>query len=368
MIVGGLLTAAAFVMAGFIQLQVENSLESVLPLDTSELRFLNGLPCTIDVTAKFNNDSGLNSVSYTMQPLDATRDHVVASGHYDLTFTPEGLCFGVSQESVTLPVVLTHDQQGLMVVGANGKLTATFAQYPRSMQAEQGGALVNVFYAGVSLPSEESYNLELQSEDGHTKYTYNVSTSPQNTPFIEVLPKLYRLQYPVNATYSESLSGDLELEGGAIYTILVHDQTGLQATLYQHRPANQVSILLQVPQYVIITAGEVMFSVTGIQFAYSQAPQSMKSVLQAGWLTTVAVGNLVVVIVAELALFKSRAAELFMFAVLMAVDMLIFAIMAHYYIYVDQNADYVEFEDVKEDKAEPPSDKPASDQAQDSHI
>ena len=33
---------------------------------------------------------------------------------------------------------------------------------------------------------------------------------------------------------------------------------------------NSVSIFLQVPMYVAITAGEVMFCVTGLEFAYSQ--------------------------------------------------------------------------------------------------
>ena len=33
---------------------------------------------------------------------------------------------------------------------------------------------------------------------------------------------------------------------------------------------NSVSIFLQVPMYIIITAGEVMFSITGLEFAYSQ--------------------------------------------------------------------------------------------------
>ncbi len=87
--------------------------------------------------------------------------------------------------------------------------------------------------------------------------------------------------------------------------------------------ANDVHIAWQVPQYFFITAGEVMFSITGLEFSYSQvspsnvlyfklvsinviflcfcvqAPASMKSVLQAGWLMTVAFGNVIVLIVAE---------------------------------------------------------------------
>lgn len=34
--------------------------------------------------------------------------------------------------------------------------------------------------------------------------------------------------------------------------------------------ANDFHIAFQVPQYVLMTAGEVMFSITGLEFSYSQ--------------------------------------------------------------------------------------------------
>jgi len=34
--------------------------------------------------------------------------------------------------------------------------------------------------------------------------------------------------------------------------------------------ANDISVWYQFPQYIIITAGEVLFSVTGLSFAYTQ--------------------------------------------------------------------------------------------------
>ncbi|KAH7289647.1 hypothetical protein KP509_30G012700 [Ceratopteris richardii] len=77
----------------------------------------------------------------------------------------------------------------------------------------------------------------------------------------------------------------------------------------------QISILWQIPQYILITAGEVLFSITGLEFAYSQAPDSMKSVVQSFWLLTVAAGNLVtVVIVAMIEGKLTKANEFFFFA------------------------------------------------------
>lgn len=66
---------------------------------------------------------------------------------------------------------------------------------------------------------------------------------------------------------------------------------------YPNEKSKQISILWQVPQYAILTAAEVLFSVTGLEFAYSQAPISMKSVVQAIWCLTSAGGDLITIII-----------------------------------------------------------------------
>jgi len=53
-----------------------------------------------------------------------------------------------------------------------------------------------------------------------------------------------------------------------------------------------VSIVWQVAPYAFLTLGEVLVSATGLEFAYSQAPRSMKGVLMSFWLLAVTVGNL----------------------------------------------------------------------------
>ena len=52
------------------------------------------------------------------------------------------------------------------------------------------------------------------------------------------------------------------------------------------------SIAWQVLAYAILTAAEVMVSITGLEFAYTQAPKKMKSVIMALFLMSVALGNL----------------------------------------------------------------------------
>ena len=44
--------------------------------------------------------------------------------------------------------------------------------------------------------------------------------------------------------------------------------------------------------YVILTLGETMVSITGLEFSYTQAPNTMKSAVMALWLFTVSMGNL----------------------------------------------------------------------------
>lgn len=58
----------------------------------------------------------------------------------------------------------------------------------------------------------------------------------------------------------------------------------------------KLNIFFQIPQYLILTAGEILMSITGLQFAYSQSPETMKSLVFSGWLLTTALGNLYIMV------------------------------------------------------------------------
>ena len=73
----------------------------------------------------------------------------------------------------------------------------------------------------------------------------------------------------------------------------------------------RLSVAWQLVPYVALTIGEVLVSVTGLEFAYSQAPREMKGTIMSFWLLTTAAGNFVVAVVARLNVFSGAASFLF---------------------------------------------------------
>jgi len=53
------------------------------------------------------------------------------------------------------------------------------------------------------------------------------------------------------------------------------------------------SIWWQILAYVILSAAEVLVSITGLEYAYTHSPKSMKSTMTAVWLMVVSMGNLI---------------------------------------------------------------------------
>lgn len=98
--------------------------------------------------------------------------------------------------------------------------------------------------------------------------------------------------YPFFESRRFSLRPISRMVAGMVLCSLAFLFSGLlqQAIDSQGAPDQSLSILWQIPQNVVMTAGEIMFSITGLEFAYSQAPDSMKAVVQAAWLFTVSAG------------------------------------------------------------------------------
>lgn len=65
---------------------------------------------------------------------------------------------------------------------------------------------------------------------------------------------------------------DLTTVSGKVNHRLIYFSRILQLIIKKFADVSpkSISMLWQIPQYVTITAGEVLFSITGLEFAYSQ--------------------------------------------------------------------------------------------------
>lgn len=95
-----------------------------------------------------------------------------------------------------------------------------------------------------------------------------------------------------------------------------------------------LSVAWQLIPYVVLEAGEVMLSATALEFAFSQAPERMKSIIMSFWLMTISGGHFLVAVFTNL---NSRfvhargATEFYFYAVLMFLVAGIFIFLATRY-------------------------------------
>jgi len=97
------------------------------------------------------------------------------------------------------------------------------------------------------------------------------------------------------------------------------------------------SVAWQVPAYLLLSLGEVMVSVTALEFAYTQAPQRMKSIIMVLYLLPISVGNLFTAMVHRVIANADGTSKLpgawfyLFFAALMVVTVVVFALVARRY-------------------------------------
>ncbi len=112
----------------------------------------------------------------------------------------------------------------------------------------------------------------------------------------------------------------------------------------QIETGTQLSVLWQTVPYVILTAGEVLLSTTGLEFAFREAAPEMKSSIMSFWLLTVALGNLLVGVITKLGATPGSGeasvstGRFLMYAGLTFVVAIIFSLVARTYQYRDATA------------------------------
>ena len=131
------------------------------------------------------------------------------------------------------------------------------------------------------------------------------------------------------------LSTKIMLDNCGRYTILIF-QNNLNQTDYVFLTdihPNGIHLGWQLIQIFVLTVSEIMVSISGLSFAFNESPETMKSLTQSMWGLTVAVGNLVVVVVAEARIVNSQIYEYLTFAGLLILGTIVFGVISFFYKY-----------------------------------
>ncbi|NXN85737.1 S15A1 protein, partial [Bombycilla garrulus] len=317
MTVGMFLGSVAFVAAALVQVQIDRTSPVLPAAGQSQIRLINlgAMPATVEFQPQLGNlslapNSETGYMTFETSKLQSL--HITA-GILNTTETlelPEGkrCTMGFRWAETNISTTLTC-----------GDMTS---------KQESGNSFIRVI---------NNLDLTVNVTMGDIDFG---ELDPLSISNYSAVPKPDRL-YTISASTPETTCTVVSKKfgyGGA-YTISFDYcvENKLSITYFEDIAPNTVHMAWQIPQYFLLTCAEVLFSVTGLEFSYSQAPSNMKSVLQAGWLLTVAVGNIIDIIVAGASTIEKKWAEYVLFAALLLVVCIIFAIMASFYTYIDPN-------------------------------
>lgn len=271
---GGVLAGVAFIISAIVEIQLEDTYP-ILPIEGEfQMRVYNGLKCNATVDTNI-----VNSTQFKIEPLGYYQNiNVPSSKTYDISISA-GAC-GTYSFSYSGP---SEGAKGFFIMSDGVKPTVkNFDDSPA--KSSNGYPLVRVLANLNALYKFDFIDKEDENKVRYTNFTNMVES-------INISPSKYELL--LNGT---KVDGEFELKLGGVYTIVVNQEETngpSKKSLTIISDPNSVHMLWLVPQYVVLTLGEVMYSVTGLQFSYSQAPPNMKSVLQGGWQLTV--GNLIII-------------------------------------------------------------------------
>ncbi|XP_015171560.1 PREDICTED: peptide transporter family 1 isoform X2 [Polistes dominula] len=330
--IGGLLAALSFVISAIVELQLEKTYP-ILPTEgVAQIRIFNTMNCKIPIK--------INDKNYDIDGLDYWKDINIDTTNGDANLE----CTFYMAECIAGKFINNQNNdiisRNLTIPNAKA---ISFAITPNGVQNGFNGGIEKpkkglpivhslIYLSPESIKSYES-SLNFYKDSKLVEVIKLNKTIFKDTSLDEVTPDKYDIYFN-----KKKLLSNKDFKLGGVYTIIGYDLPEIQKTeisIITVTPPNSMHLMWLLPQYIVITMAEVLFSVTGLEFAFTQSPPSMKSLMQSSWLLTVAFGNLIVVIIAKVSFFNRQVYEFFLFAGLMFAFMILFSIMTLFYKYTD---------------------------------
>ncbi|CAG0912208.1 unnamed protein product [Notodromas monacha] len=352
MVVGMILAGAAFAVSGFVELELRKGYPVSIDSGESRLVFMNTLDCDVGIEAMKSSDLKLALMANDVQNFNLKGEFP-----YSLDLKVKGDKCSAPVD-FTKSVIVKEPKEAFSVIVTD---TTLLLSEPQSYEKPSSGLpFVRVVYsveqtlvdennATVILKGPKKYEHLLNTTEATTAYeeetepgkqvfsadVFNGGTVQNREHYLST--SKYQVYVDINGNLTGPFSKKMEFLLGGVYEVSLFqkNETHFEADGFVVTEPNNVHMLWLIPQYLIITTAEILFSPTGYEFSFTQSPTSMKAVIQSGWLMSIAVGNLIVVIVAEAKFFPEQYMEFFFFAGLIGVFAGLFSVMAYFYKYQD---------------------------------
>ena len=347
----------SFAICAFLEWQMQNSYTRLNP--SEQIKLFNTLSCKLKLIdpAKGNstiltmNEPDLKSNQVYQLPAEYLDRLFVKSEQSGvlLTFKLEGDCLS---QTLDLNITNQYRLSTLVLYASNSSSQST----PISQ--------VNIFKIPFNIRTQEVGKsqvnfIQFDPENAYDGLTPSLKTGPyeydttsklalynpdltQDTNLTSHLKDKTAIDYSEYSLRVKDGKGDAILDSrvvletcGSYSILLFKNKANLDFVMLTNIHAIDIHLAWQIVQIFVITVSEIMFSISGVTFAYSQAPPTMKSVLQATWYMTVAFGNLIVVIVAESKFVSNQVMEYLVFVGLLAIALAIFTFLSFFYVYVE---------------------------------
>ena len=346
MVTGGLINAVAFFISGFLELQLVKTCDKVPQIGESHAHFMNLLPCDISVSISsetgstknkiFNIEARLNNIIYDLKP-GVHHIKIQAKEACPIKNKTMALTFVAQDKVVTGFLVQSVDDQNLNIMPIRE------AEDPQ----KRDDAAPKFRVVVINKNKSEQQNITIRpteiipgSENDSNIFNVTTTVSYEGifvTPYSKLDPGIH--DFYLNG---QKIASGITLLQGGVHTFVVSEEDQdishlpPQFSDFLLTKENSVHMLWIIPQVFVITVGEILFSVTALEFSYYQAPISMKSVVQAVFLMTDAIGNIIIIFVAGADLVD-QTSEFFLFGCLMILDMILLSFLACRFTYANVN-------------------------------
>jgi len=337
--VGLVLTILSFVIAAILESRMESSWNTLNP--SNRIRLVNLSPCKLTFSNGEKDLFSLQKVEYlNNNPIN------LPDGLYDELFKEnERAIFEINAECDNLSPFKSRFnlyKEDVLKTFLFSKVDSII-EY-QSVSYDFSDRIIGagqIRFLGFEIKDKDSLKPELSSSSiTYNKFTVETVENSDNSKYekIDYSDFKFKVAYDEQKRINET---NLLVETCARYTVILFenpinnqlDYVSL-TDIYQ----NGVHLGWQLIQILVVSLGEIMFSISGISFAYSQAPASMKSVMQSLWYMTIAIGNLIVIIVAESRFIKSQVYEYIFFAGLLGLATIVFLALSYFYKYTDEQS------------------------------